>query len=82
MQVEFVVPRLAVLLAILNSNPVPSTIGMSNADRTLFQTYEAFFGQAYFGTSTQANRQRNADAIVRLQQVNGRFFPALAIIYC
>ena len=62
----------------LNSNPVPSIIGMSTTDRTVFQTYEAFFGQTYFGVNTKANQASNALAIDRLTSLIGmvsRFLP-------
>ncbi|KAJ8125576.1 hypothetical protein O1611_g8063 [Lasiodiplodia mahajangana] len=64
--INYAIPRFQALLANLNSNPVPSIIGMNAADRTVFQTYEAFFGQTYFGTDTQTNRNKNAAAIARL----------------
>ncbi|GAB1315521.1 hypothetical protein MFIFM68171_05731 [Madurella fahalii] len=64
--INYAIPRFEALLANLNSSPVPSIIGMSPADRTVFQTYEAFFGQSYFGTNTQTNRNKNAAAIRRL----------------
>ncbi|KAK4039672.1 hypothetical protein C8A01DRAFT_36376 [Parachaetomium inaequale] len=67
--VNYAIPRFQTLLNNLNSNPVPSIIGMNNEQRTVFQTYEAFFGQTYFGTDTQANRDKNAAAIVRLNKL-------------
>lgn len=44
---------------------------MNAADRTVFQTYEAFFGQSYFGINTQTNRNKNAAAIARLNGLIG-----------
>ncbi|KAK4163082.1 hypothetical protein QBC43DRAFT_301553 [Cladorrhinum sp. PSN259] len=38
--VNYAIPRLQALLNNMNSVPVPSIIGMNNADRTVFQTYE------------------------------------------
>ncbi|KAL2199444.1 hypothetical protein P885DRAFT_30780 [Corynascus similis CBS 632.67] len=67
--INYAIPRLQTLLGHLNSNPVPSILGMNRGDRTVLQTYEAFFGQAYFGTNTQANRNRNAAAIARLNSI-------------
>ncbi|KAH8648706.1 hypothetical protein BX600DRAFT_475655 [Xylariales sp. PMI_506] len=69
--VTYAIPRLQALLAILSSNPVPSIVGMSAADRTVFQTYEAFYGQTYFGTNTQTNTASNAAAITRLNVIIG-----------
>ncbi|KAH6620855.1 hypothetical protein B0J18DRAFT_430885 [Chaetomium sp. MPI-SDFR-AT-0129] len=69
--INYGLPRLQALLANLNSNPVPSIISMNTADRTVFQTYEAFFGQAYFGTNTQTNQRKNAAAIARLNGIIG-----------
>lgn len=71
-QVNYVIPHFQTLLNNLNSNPVPTIIGMNNAQRTVFQTYESFFGQTYFGTDTQANRAKNAAAIVRLNKLISR----------
>ncbi|KAK4162930.1 hypothetical protein QBC43DRAFT_335947 [Cladorrhinum sp. PSN259] len=67
--VNFAIQRLATLVTILSSNPVPTIAGMSNADRTVFRTYEAFFGQVYFGTDTAADRRNNVAAMERLQAV-------------
>ncbi|EHK22502.1 uncharacterized protein TRIVIDRAFT_200809 [Trichoderma virens Gv29-8] len=67
--INYAIPRLQALLANLNSNPVPSIVGMNTADRTVFQTYEAFFGQAYFGTDTVTNKNKNAAAITRLNGI-------------
>jgi len=39
---------------------------MNAVERTVFQTYEAFFGRAYFTTATEAGRANNAAAILRL----------------
>ncbi|KAI0456269.1 hypothetical protein F5B21DRAFT_522729 [Xylaria acuta] len=64
--INYAIPRFQALLANLNSNPVPSIVGMNAADRTVFQTYEAFFGQTYFGTNTQTNIRKNAASITRL----------------
>ncbi|KAK4238803.1 hypothetical protein C8A03DRAFT_33127 [Achaetomium macrosporum] len=55
--VNYVIPQFQTLLNNLNSNPVPTI------------TYESFFGQTYFGTDTQANRDKNAAAIARLNKL-------------
>ncbi|KAK4115506.1 hypothetical protein N656DRAFT_842367 [Canariomyces notabilis] len=67
--VNYVVPRLETLTAIISEDPVPSMALMSNADRTLFRTFESFFGQIYFGTNTQDAKDKNEDGLERVMTV-------------
>ncbi|KAH6640643.1 hypothetical protein F5144DRAFT_590076 [Chaetomium tenue] len=57
--INYALSRFQAILANLNSNPVPSIVGMNAGDRTAFQTYEAFFGQT----------NKNAAAIARLNKL-------------
>jgi hypothetical protein len=55
----------------ISEDPVPSMALMSNADRTLFRTFESFFGQIYFGTNTQDAKDKNEDGLERVMTVLG-----------
>jgi hypothetical protein len=72
---DYALPLLQGLWKILKSKPVPSKIGMSPAQRTVFQTYEAFYGQAYF-VDDKANQYiaKNGAAIKRLEELIGNSF--------
>lgn len=44
--------KLLELESILHQNPVPDKVQLTTAQRTLFNTFEAFFGQIYFGAAS------------------------------
>jgi hypothetical protein len=67
--IDYVIPRFQQLLANMEATPVPSKVSMNPADRTVFQTYEAFFGQLYFDGKTVTARKQNDASKKRLRDL-------------